>query len=57
MAGDFIDCPACDGWTPAETGMICNLCDGEGVNWEDWPDDEFDDDELDRDPLRGGALT
>lgn len=33
--GDLITCPICDGWSPAETGMMCGMCGGEGVIWSD----------------------
>lgn len=43
MAGDLITCPSCQGWTPAETGWVCTLCEGEGVIWDEYPDDDYDD--------------
>lgn len=40
---EWIDCPECKGWTSAETGMDCAICDGEGsIHNPDWDDDVAD---------------
>lgn len=36
----LITCPKCDGWSAAETGMTCELCGGDGVIWDEQPDDD-----------------
>lgn len=38
----LIDCPYCQGWTAAETGWTCDYCGGDGVVWDELPDD-YDD--------------
>lgn len=42
MAGDLITCPSCQGWLPSETGWVCTLCEGEGVIWDEYPDDDYE---------------
>ena len=39
MSSDLITCPYCDGWSPSETGWTCEICGGDGVIWNDEPDD------------------
>lgn len=39
----LISCPYCAGWTAAETGMMCDFCGGDGVIWDEQPEDgDFD---------------
>lgn len=42
MNGDIKTCPDCQGWTPDETGFVCMTCDGDGVIWDEYPDDDAD---------------
>lgn len=46
----LITCPICEGWSPAETGMTCELCGGDGVIWDEQPDN--DDDEASQSPTQ-----